>query len=228
MRTTTQTRDGKGGAAARDALDAATLRELPIFPLPNAVLLPGGVLPLHIFEPRYREMTRDCLAGARTMAIALLRPHQGETIFPICGVGTIRCSEELPDGRYHIVLHGIARVKVDEELPRDRAYRRVRASVIDGGRTDRPEVLPSSHRQLLALCDRLAMVLEHGGSELCELVRAQPDAASCADAVAAALVTAPRLRQAFLETLDAADRLDAAIDLVGRIVCQLTPAGQAN
>jgi Lon protease-like protein len=228
MRTTLQARGGKDGTAGRDGLDPATLRELPIFPLPNAVLLPGGVLPLHVFEPRYREMTRDCLAGSRTMAIALLRPHAGDEIFPICGVGSIRCSEELPDGRYHIVLHGVARVRVDEELPLDRAYRRVRATLVDGARTERPDVLPSGHRQLLALCDRLALALEHGGSELCELVRAQPDAASCADAVAAALVTAPRLRQAFLETLDAADRLDAAIDLVGRIVCQLTPSGQAN
>jgi Lon protease-like protein len=222
MRTVAHTRPG------REEVDPRTLRELPIFPLPNAVLLPGGVLPLHIFEPRYREMTRDCLAGARTMAIALLRPHDAEEIFPICGVGTIRVSDELPDGRFHIVLSGVARVRVDEELPLDRAYRRVRASFVDGSVTTRPEVLATGHRQLLALCDRLALSLEHGGSELCELVRAQPDAASCADAVAAALVTAPRLRQAFLETLDAADRLDAAIDLVGRIVCQLTPSGAAN
>jgi len=211
-----------------EELDPAALRELPIFPLPNAVLLPGGVLPLHVFEPRYREMTRDCLAGARTMAVALLRPGSSEEIFSICGVGTIRVSDELPDGRFHLVLSGAARVRVDEELPRDRAYRRIRASIVDGGATTRPEVLSSSHRQLLALCDRLALVLEHGGSELCELVRAQPSPAACADAVAAALVTAPRLRQAFLETVDAADRLDAAIDLVGRIVCELTPAGQAN
>ena len=225
MRATIHTR---GKHKGQSDLDPAVLADLPIFPLPNAVLLPGGVLPLHVFEPRYREMTRDCLAGARTMAVALLRPHGGDEIFPMCGVGTIRCSEELPDGRFHIVLHGVARVRVDMELPRDRAYRRIRASIVDGAATSRPDVLDSGHRQLLALCDRLALALEHGGSELCELVRAQPDAASCADAVAAALVTAPRLRQAFLETVDAADRLDAAIDLVGRIVCQLTPAGQAN
>ena len=51
--------------------DEATLSQLPIFPLPNCVLLPGGLLPLHVFEPRYRELTRDCLAGAQLMAIAL-------------------------------------------------------------------------------------------------------------------------------------------------------------
>ncbi len=47
-----------------DRIDPEALRELAIFPLPNAVLLPGGVLPLHVFEPRYRDMTRDCLAGS--------------------------------------------------------------------------------------------------------------------------------------------------------------------
>jgi Lon protease-like protein len=52
----------------------AALASLPIFPLPNAVLLPGGLLPLHVFEKRYREMTRDCLAGHQLMGVARLRP----------------------------------------------------------------------------------------------------------------------------------------------------------
>ena len=131
-------------AHTREDVDPRALRDLPIFPLPNAVLLPGGVLPLHIFEPRYREMTRDCLAGARTMAIALLRPHEIEEIFPICGIGTIRVSEELPDGRFHLVLSGVARIRIDEELPLDRAYRRVRASFVDATATTRPDVLAKS------------------------------------------------------------------------------------
>src|SRR4051812_4340386 len=95
---------------------------LPIFPLPNAVLLPGGVLPLHVFEPRYREMTRDCLEQGGKMAIAMLRPgfeneyHARPAVRPIAGLGTIICSEELPDGRYQLLLRGIARVHIEEEL----------------------------------------------------------------------------------------------------------------
>jgi len=55
-------------------LDPGALMSVPIFPLPNCVLLPGGLLPLHVFEPRYRELTRDCLAGPQLVAVARLRP----------------------------------------------------------------------------------------------------------------------------------------------------------
>jgi Lon protease-like protein len=232
MRTTLHTRDL---TPALEALDPAALRELAVFPLPNAVLLPGGMLPLHVFEPRYREMTKDCLAGSRTMAIALLeRGYEDDyygrpPVHPICGVGTILASEELPDGRYHLLLRGVTRVRIEEELPGAKTYRVARATLLDGRGTSRPQDLPIAHAQLLAVCDRLALALEHGGSELCELVRAQTDPGSCADAVAAVLVTDPRLRQCFLDTVDATDRVDAAVDLVGRILCALAPtSGAAN
>jgi uncharacterized protein len=220
-----RTTPDKGG----DGIDPEALRELAIFPLPNAVLLPGGVLPLHIFEPRYRDMTRDCLAGSRTMAIALLQPgfEQGyfgkPAIHPLCGLGTIICSEELPDGRFHLLLRGVGRIRVDEELSADRSYRVVRASLVDGARSARPAALATSHRQLLSLCDRLALALDHGGAELRELVHAQPSPGDCADVITAALVTDPRRRQVLLETLDAADRVEAAVDLVGRVLCELAP-----
>ena len=213
-------------ADSRD-LDVAALDELAIFPLPNAVLLPGGVLPLHVFEPRYRELTRDCLAGSRTMAIALLQPgyeadyHGRPPVKPLCGVGTIIASEELPDGRFHLALRGVGRVRIEEEHRPARSYRTVRASLVDGAATTRPDALRAGHVQLLALCDRLAVGLERGGGDLCQLLRAQPDPGACADALAATLVTDPRLRQAFLETIDAADRVDVACELIGKILCAM-------
>src|SRR5262245_62493611 len=102
--------------------DPAALAALPIFPLPNCVLLPGGLLPLHVFEPRYRELTRDCLAGHQMMAIARLRPGYEGTyygrppVYERCGVGRIICSEELPDGRYALLLRGVARIGIAREL----------------------------------------------------------------------------------------------------------------
>jgi hypothetical protein len=220
-------RDGGDGPLA-----PAVLAELPIFPLPNAVLLPGGVLPLHVFEPRYRELTRDCLAGHRAMAIALLRPGyeprylDRPSVHPVCGVGRILCSEELPDGRFHLLLRGVARVRIVSEHPPDRAYRRVVAAPLDATGTDRPAALRDGHQQLLALCDRLALALDHGGPELRELVHAQPGAGACADVIAAALVTDPRRRQALLEQLDAAERVDAVTDLVATVLTSLAPAAE--
>src|SRR3954469_9395432 len=95
----------------------AALTSLPIFPLANCVLLPGGLLPLHVFEPRYRDLTRHCLATHQTLGVARLRPvfewayYGRPPVFERFGVGKIICSEEMPDGRFALLLRGIARVE---------------------------------------------------------------------------------------------------------------------
>ena len=102
---------------------------IPLFPLPNVVLFPGVFLPLHIFEPRYREMVADALDGDRMLGMVLLRPgwdrdYEGRPpIFPIGCTGVITHVEKLSDGRYNIVLRGIERFRVIEEDHR-LSYRR--------------------------------------------------------------------------------------------------------
>jgi len=82
----------------------SALTSLPIFPLANCVLLPGGLLPLHVFEPRYRAMVKDCLATHKAMAIALISETGGRdanrhpAIEGVCGLGVIIDHVELPDG----------------------------------------------------------------------------------------------------------------------------------
>ena len=97
---------------------------VPLFPLPNVVLLPGVTLPLQIFEPRYRAMVRDTLKGDRLIAMALLEPgfepyyHTHiAPIHPVVCVGRIRDQVKLPDGRYLINLVGVcpALVKYEEQ-----------------------------------------------------------------------------------------------------------------
>ena len=98
-------------------------RRIPIFPLPGVVLLPGTLLPLHIFEPRYRAMVADALAGDRTIGMAMMRPGweragRNPAILPVGGAGTIVDVDELPDGRYDIVLQGEFRYRIlDESAP---------------------------------------------------------------------------------------------------------------
>jgi Lon protease-like protein len=102
---------------------------LPLFPLPTVVLFPNVFLPLHIFEPRYREMVADALASDRLIGMVLLRPgweanYDGRpAVYPIGCSGVITHVEHLPDGRYNIVLRGIERFRVLSE-DRDRSYRR--------------------------------------------------------------------------------------------------------
>jgi Lon protease-like protein len=210
------------------ALDAAALSSLPIFPLPNCVLLPGGLLPLHVFEPRYRELTRDCLAGHHLMGIARLRPgyeasyYGRPPVFERCGVGQIICSEELPDGRFALLLRGVARVEIARELPAERAYRRVEARPLADADVDAADAR-EHHHKLIALCDRLAEVIDSGGPQLRDLARGLQSPGACADAVAAALIMDADARQALLEACDPMVRLQRTLGHVSHLLCELAP-----
>jgi Lon protease-like protein len=102
---------------------------LPLFPLPTVVLFPNVFLPLHIFEPRYRAMVADAIAGDRMIGMVLLRPgwerdYDGRPpVYPIGCSGVITHHEKLPDERYNIILRGLERFRIVEE-DHARSYRR--------------------------------------------------------------------------------------------------------
>ncbi|MFA6219038.1 MAG: LON peptidase substrate-binding domain-containing protein [Erythrobacter sp.] len=105
---------------------------LPIFPLPGAILFPGLQLPLHIFEPRYRELVGSALA--RDGLIGMIQPQQsreGAPLYDIGCVGKIGDVEAMEDGRYNIVLDGEARFRVIRELEVTTPFRQVEAELID-------------------------------------------------------------------------------------------------
>jgi Lon protease-like protein len=109
-----------------------------LFPLPNLVLFPRVAQPLHIFEPRYRQLMADALADDRLIAMALLKPgweedyHQKQPpIYPVVCLGRILQEEELSDGRYNLVLHGLCRARALEELDSDRLYRIARLELMN-------------------------------------------------------------------------------------------------
>ncbi len=103
---------------------------VPIFPLPGAFLFPHQVLPLHVFEPRYRQMVRDLLDGPGRLVIGTQLQGEHETpehapaVLPVAGLGEIMRHEALPDGRFQLWVLGLARVRI-RELPSDRPYRQV-------------------------------------------------------------------------------------------------------
>jgi Lon protease-like protein len=209
-------------------LEPGALSSLPIFPLPNCVLLPGGLLPLHVFEPRYRDLTRDCLAGHHLMAVARLRPgyetayYGRPPVFERCGVGRIICSEELPDGRFALLLRGVARIEIARELPPNRPYRLVEAKMLPDASCDAADAR-HHHRRLITLCDRLAEVLEEGGPQLRDLVRSFESPGACADAIAANLIMDADQRQELLEACDPMVRLQRTLGHVSHLLCELAP-----
>ncbi len=111
--------------------------EARLFPLPNLVFFPQVMQPLHIFEPRYRQMTADALAGDRRIALVLPKPgwekeYEGKpAIHAVACIGHIVAEQRLDDGRFNILLRGEARIRICEELPGQDLYRSARAEILD-------------------------------------------------------------------------------------------------
>src|SRR5947199_2567041 len=99
-----------------------TLSAVPLFPLPSVVLFPRAVLPLHVFEERYKAMTADALRGDQQIAMALLRPgwerdyYHRPAIERVVCIGTILSHERLPDGKYNFLLQGHTRARIIREF----------------------------------------------------------------------------------------------------------------
>lgn len=108
---------------------------ISIFPLPSTVFYPKTLLPLHIFEPRYREMTADALKGNKLIGMVLLRPgweehyFENPEILSVGCVGTIDRSTLLEDGKYNILLRGLSRFRIVAEIP-GKSYRRAEVELL--------------------------------------------------------------------------------------------------
>lgn len=188
------------------------LSRIGLFPLPNVVLFPAQSLSLHVFEPRYRRLVSDVIEQRSLLAIPRLKPgfdaeyYGAPPVFQICGVGEISEFTSLPDGRFNIVVQGLSRVRLVEEL-RSEAYRVARAEAADDIDPPGKVVADSLRTELLRLLRRTAPHLLGPAKELESRVRAATDAAESADIVAGTLVEDPDERQALLEELDPCRRL---------------------
>jgi len=213
------------------ALTASALEALPVFPLPRTVFFPGTKLPLHLFEPRYRAMIRDCLEhGPRAMAVTLLGPgwesdYEGHPpIHLIAGAGRVIGHARNPDGTHDILLDGVARVRLDELPQGELPYRRARATVLDD-RSAHDPVASSEVAALLTAASSVVTALRkaHPTFELGLAPGLSPG--RIADVIADRLVAEPGARQALLETLDAAERVRAVTDVVVELLGVIGPGG---
>jgi Lon protease-like protein len=135
----------------------------PIFPLPNLVLFPGIRLPLHIFEPRYRAMTRDALSGERVIGMLLVRPgadamQPRAPVFDVGVAGRITDCTRLPDGRYDLLLLGERRFRLRGDEVTPEGYRIGDAELLDPSESE-TSAQEDALREERALLERLA--LEH-------------------------------------------------------------------
>jgi Lon protease-like protein len=143
---------------------------IPLFPLPNVALFPEMPLPLHVFEPRYRQMVADVrAAGHETIGMVLLQPgwepsyYGRPAVFPLGCAGRIEQCEALPDGRYNMVLRGTARFTIVDEPVGPEPYRMARV-VARPDHADEP-ALEAARQDLIAAIERASeqeVVLLHG------------------------------------------------------------------
>ncbi len=194
------------------------LDELPIFPLPRAVLFPGSTMALHIFEPRYRAMVRDALATHATFAVVqIVDPPGGKPFDPAsppiaryAGVGTIADHVELSGGRYDLLLRGHAVVALDE-LPFVPPYRRARGSIVSD---EGPEPSATDLTAMMSTAGSFARILSGKGKALPLKLPRDAAAGRLADLCAAQLVLDGADRQRVLDERDLRRRVRLVTEIL--------------
>jgi Lon protease-like protein len=227
-------RPGHPAAESLRALLGGSAGRLKVFPLPEVVVFPGTPAPFHVFEPRYRALVADALAGDRILAVATLRsaeeaPRNRALLHPVAGAGFIEAEERLPDGRFNILLRGVARVRLVEELEgTGLPYREFRSEVLEdvlppGGAPALAAGVSALERCVLELARRSEA--ESGTRDLAEAVARMRAPGRLADAVAAALVSDTAERLALLEEPRIDRRIDRVIDAVASLLLEAPDGG---
>jgi len=183
---------------------------IPVFPLPGAILLPRGQLPLNIFEPRYLNMIDDAMGGDRL--IGMVQPSGGTPSLPALSgvgcVGKITSFAETSDGRYLITLTGVCRWLLTAELPVQTPYRQVRADFapFEADLTPAAEDPDDDRSDLMAALHRW---LERRGMDVDWDAAREAPAEALVNSLAMALPFEPAEKQALLEAVTVQDRLTA-------------------
>jgi uncharacterized protein len=181
-------------------------RPVPLFPLPNCVLFPGVVQPLHIFEPRYKEMIADALEDQSAVGLVLLKPgweknyYSNPAIHSLLCVGKIVAHELLEDGKYNLLLHGMNRCKLTSERKRG-LYRIAELDPLPESTNESPNM--AMHRKVLReLFDKTALRQLTVSQSLIPLFDDSIPTARLIDVLAFTLVQDVPTKQQLLEELD--------------------------
>ncbi len=177
---------------------------LGVIALPGTILFPNALLPLYIFEPRYREMLADSLSQERVFGVAMLNSDEAD-VREVGGAGLVRACVRNVDGTSHLVLHGVARVRFTDWVQTE-PYRIARIEPLPSENTDDPEA-----EELARTVRKVCHGLRDQGYELPKHFEAfledakSPEALS--NAVCSTLIPDAETRQALLQELNVTTRL---------------------
>ncbi|MBV8816184.1 MAG: LON peptidase substrate-binding domain-containing protein [Verrucomicrobia bacterium] len=185
--------------------------------LPNAVLFPHSLLPLHIFEPRYRQMLSYCLKGERMFSVALTKigvrePASVDDLRAVAGIGLIRACVGNENGTSNLVLQGLARIRI-VEWTQEEPFRIAEIELLESrlGNTIEAEALGEKVKELCVRMQQLGLQLPQN---LLEQMHQIDNPEILADVVGAAFINEVASRQRLLETEDVAERLRLLIQLL--------------
>ena len=192
-------------------------REVPIMVLPNAVLFPHSLLPLHIFENRYRQMLSHCLTGERMFSVALAKtgirePKGVEDLRSVAGVGLIRACVGNENGTSNLVLQGLARVRI-LDWTQEEPFRIAEIELIESRISNAIEA-DALGEKVKELCVRIQQLGLPLPPNLLEQMHQIDSPEILADVVGAAFVSELAPRQQLLESPDVSERLRLLIQIL--------------
>jgi len=191
-----------------------------LFPLPSLVFFPHVMQPLHIFEPRYRQLTADALASDRFVALVLPQPgwekdYAGKPALHSVGcIGRITADQELEDGRFNILLRGLARIRLGAELPGKKLYRTARAELIEETPVEDLDEAIEWRRIFAEKTPEWFSNQTEIVEQLGTLLASELSLGTLADIIAFALPLDAEFKQSLLEELDVAIRVKMLHDFV--------------
>jgi len=200
-------------------------QNIPVFPLPEIVLFPYTIIPLHIYENRYREMLEHTLKHNRLLVLVGYKPGWEEDylgsppVFEIAGLGTVALATRLPDGRYNILVEGKERVRITN-FGQHQPFRLADLEVLidkdcqQTEITERHKIIDAYVRHLMARPGVRSIAV----GKITALSR---DPHQLTERLAAALIAQTSQRQRFLETLDPLTRMDILIETLGDVLLAL-------
>jgi Lon protease-like protein len=197
-----------------------------LFPLPRVVHFPHSVLPLHVFEPRYRQMTEDALADDQLVTIVQLRSPTSEIggglgsppIEEVACLGRIFQHEQLPDGRFNLMLLGRKRVRLKRELPSSKLYRLAEAELMEDIYSDDRGHREASRLELTTLFRRAFERHQPVNSDLSALLAKELPLGILTDIVAHALGLPTDLKQLLLAEPNVAARAESLLAILQQIL----------
>lgn len=212
-----------------------SFQSVPIFPLENVQLFPHTILPLTIFEPRYLSMVDYALENDHLLTIAdtILSDDQSHddpnrpSIRPILGAGVIIAKKQIAPNRYQILVQGVTRVIMRDELEQTMPFRQVHAEILLDEETD--EVgLGEVEDRLRELIGHFAAHNESQSKALYELLENAPNADILGNMISANIVSAPELRQTLFEELNPLHRLEMIYKHIGDLLLQSETSTSSN